>query len=167
MGYEVESHQGKRTQRCSCCARVAERKPLKLSCDPQSLSFLGSGFPLFFDFCKYCIIILLILFVTSGDYNIITNIAYGNDCEYTTDSTQVSNKNFCVLNWITRASLANKRNDGTLVNIQQMLNLVSILVVIVILQYFRKGQRETDLECDSKTLSASDYTVMIKNIPMR
>lgn len=31
---------------------------------------------------------LLIMFVTSGDYNIITNMAYGTDCEKLSDPKQ-------------------------------------------------------------------------------
>jgi hypothetical protein len=39
------------------------------------------GMVLHFDFIKACIVILLVLFVTSGDYNILTNIQYGKYCE--------------------------------------------------------------------------------------
>ena len=44
------------------------------------LSFLGSGLPLYFNFYKYCVIILVLLFSTSGDYNLITNYAFGTNC---------------------------------------------------------------------------------------
>lgn len=37
--------------------------------------------PLYFEYIKSCILMLLIIFVTSGDYNIITNIAFGKSCE--------------------------------------------------------------------------------------
>lgn len=43
------------------------------------------GLPLYFEYIKSCIIMLLMLFVTSGDYNIITNLAYGSDCHVIDD----------------------------------------------------------------------------------
>lgn len=43
------------------------------------------GLPLYFEYIKSCILMLLIMFVTSGDYNIITNMAYGSDCEALSD----------------------------------------------------------------------------------
>lgn len=32
----------------------------------MELSFLGAGFPLFYNFIKYCIFILVVLFLVSG-----------------------------------------------------------------------------------------------------
>jgi hypothetical protein len=55
------------------------------------MAFLGSGIPLYFDFIRGCIIILLVFFVTSGDYNIITNLVYGEDCQGNDD---------CPENWV-------------------------------------------------------------------
>ena len=41
---------------------------------------------------------LLIIFVTSGDYNIITNIAFGNSCQVLDDQHKgqdIDEKRFC------------------------------------------------------------------------
>lgn len=65
---------------CPCCTLYVDKSPLDINCDTKDLSFLGSGIPLYLDFLRGCIIILLIFFVTSGDYNIITNYQYGKDC---------------------------------------------------------------------------------------
>lgn len=43
------------------------------------MSFLGSGYPLFFNFIKYCIIIIFSIAVTSGEFNIISDY-YGDSC---------------------------------------------------------------------------------------
>jgi len=37
---------------CGCCARQIQRIPIKLSCNIYELSFLGSGYPLYFQFMK-------------------------------------------------------------------------------------------------------------------
>lgn len=41
-------HLGDDCNKCDCCGRNVERKPLNLNCRIEELSFLGSGFPMFF-----------------------------------------------------------------------------------------------------------------------
>ena len=49
--------------------------------------------------------------------------------------------------------------------IQHWLNTICVLAVIILLQYFRKKQREVNEICDFHDISANDYTIMISNIP--
>lgn len=39
----------------------------------MDLKFLGSGFPMFYNFIRYCIYMLLSLFLFEGAPNIVTN----------------------------------------------------------------------------------------------
>ena len=64
---------------CVCCGYVIDRTPLKYTVDTQQLNFLGSGYPLFYNFIIYCIFILFALFMISGGYNLFTNYL-GNFC---------------------------------------------------------------------------------------
>lgn len=64
---------------CVCCGYVIDRTPLKFTVDTQSLNFLGSGYPLFYNFIIYCIFILFALFMISGGYSLLTNYL-GNFC---------------------------------------------------------------------------------------
>jgi len=73
---------------CDCCARQVPNHLLAVGCNNRDYSFLGAGnliydlgMPLYFEYIKSCILMLLIMFVTSGDYNIITNIAFGQSCK--------------------------------------------------------------------------------------
>lgn len=50
--------------------------------------------------------------------------------------------------------------------IQEILNLVTIFIVIALLQVFRKDQRKLDILCDEADISANDYTLLIENIPI-
>lgn len=43
-------------------------------------SFLGSGYPLYFNFIKCCLMIVGILFLTSGQYQLVSNLT-SSDCE--------------------------------------------------------------------------------------
>lgn len=60
---------------------------------------------------------LFIMFVTSGNYNIVTNLAYGEDCKPITDPQESDDNNFCALTWVTRVSLANKRQDAQFIEL--------------------------------------------------
>ena len=75
---------------------------------------------------------LLIMFVTSGDYNIITNIAFGQSCKDLGGQKEIDEKQFCTLNWVTQASLANKREGDQFIDLQQMLNLISMITLIAL-----------------------------------
>lgn len=44
------------------------------------LMFLGTGYPLFFAFVTDCINLLIIIFLTTGGYNLASNILLGNYC---------------------------------------------------------------------------------------
>ena len=51
-------------------------------------------------------------------------------------------------------------------NMQEILNLASLFVIMLQFQYFRQHIRITDIETDMVDISAQDYTVMVKNIPL-
>lgn len=48
-----------------------------------------------------------------------------------------------------------------------MLNLVSIIVLIVVLQFFRRSQRKLDEEIDNATIITSDYAILVSGIPSK
>ncbi len=50
--------------------------------------------------------------------------------------------------------------------IQGYLNLVSLIGIIVLLQFFRRTQRILENKCDELDISANDYTVVVTGIPI-
>ena len=70
---------------------------MTLSSDPIKLSFYGAGYPLFFTFLKYCIFILITLFLIPGIFNIITNYA-SNDCIAIEELDRLTKKNNFTVN---------------------------------------------------------------------
>ncbi|KAM3147700.1 hypothetical protein pb186bvf_000028 [Paramecium bursaria] len=145
---------------CQCCGRQVPKKRIDINCDNLDYNFLGSGISLYFEFIKQCLTTMLLFFVTSGDYNLFTNYFFGDYCQQKTDS-QFN----CVQSWVSQLSLINKKNQFQYMELQQMMNLVTIITIIIYLQYFRKHLRYIDTICDELVLSASDYTVWVKNIP--
>lgn len=55
-------------------------------------SFLGSGYPLYFHYIKYCILILSILFLTSGQFNLLSNY-FGNTCSESIEEVEKGFRN--------------------------------------------------------------------------
>ncbi|KAL4485796.1 hypothetical protein ABPG72_012336 [Tetrahymena utriculariae] len=164
---------------CRCCGYVVERKQLPFSIDPQQLNFLGSGYPLFYNFIIYCIFMLFTLFMISGGYNLFTNYL-GNYCiadEQELDSTfkkrmevlgyqLEEEETICHKNIFHTFSLANKKDRPELLKIQSYLNLFVNITIMVILMFFRRNQRQIDMEIDASLSTPQDYTIMVKNIPI-
>ena len=46
---------------------------MKVCSDYMDLSFMGSGFPLFYNFLKWCFIILLVFCLSNGVYTLYSN----------------------------------------------------------------------------------------------
>lgn len=45
------------------------------------LYFLGSGYPMYFDFMKSCMLVLFLIFICSGAFNLFSNAFSGTDCK--------------------------------------------------------------------------------------
>ncbi|EWS72684.1 kinase domain protein (macronuclear) [Tetrahymena thermophila SB210] len=156
---------------CECCARQIQRHQLKLRCNIYELSFLGSGYPLYFFFIKQCIVMLSLVLFICGVFNVITNIIGSGKCQSASsesDQQNSTNQDQVVCkqgNVFSLFYLGRKSDQETFMEIQGYLNLSSMIAMIILLQWFRKLQRQLDAKCDDEDISANDYTIMIKNVP--
>lgn len=202
MARETDRFSGETKKTCRCCGYQIERENLPISCNLDELKFLGSGFPLFYNYIKYCLLILSVLFLTTSIYNIVTNAVYGHFCQPSDEKEAVHSdahhKNLietfqndlgraafmnleekknneasadsehshgCYLNWMSMLSLPNKKDNKEYMMIQETLNLVAGILIMIILLFFRKSQRDLNDLVDSETNSPSDYSILVKNIP--
>jgi hypothetical protein len=62
---------------CPCCGYEIDREDIDYFSSVRELGFLGSGFPLFYNFIIYCIFILFIQLTVKGGYNLVTNVMSG------------------------------------------------------------------------------------------
>ncbi|EAR91343.2 phage head-tail family protein, putative (macronuclear) [Tetrahymena thermophila SB210] len=154
---EKDKQQGFINEKCDCCGRSVDREILNLNSDITKLSYLGSGFPMFFQFLKFCIFFLLILFCVCGIFNMVANANYGNQCNL--------KGNQCKTNWIVKLSLGNRTDLYYSIYIQECLNLTAVCVLIIFIQIIIYQQRMLDSDSDDSAILASDYTVMVENIP--
>lgn len=123
------------------------------------MSFLGSGYPLFFIFLQFSIFFFLIFFVTTGIYGFVKNSIGKNCLALINDLSEP-----CQINEITKYSYFNnleKEHDVVL----NGLNLAVTLFLIILTNFFRKFHIINETELDNSLLSPSDYSCLVTNLP--
>ena len=128
----------------------------------MKLDYLGAGYPLFYNWLKCCIFLLFLLFIGTF-YDLLTNY-YGNDCIDANDKG--NNPNACIKNFVTIFTLANKKNSRYNHRNQIYINVALYVFCMITLMIFRKIQRKVNATIDQNQLTPSDYTIIVKNIPI-
>lgn len=146
---------------CDCCGYPVENVLIPLSTPPKDLLFLGSAFPLLFNFMKYGIALCFIILALSGIYNLTTN-TQSTDCN---SDLEILGKK-CEPDYFTETSLLNKAFHTGFLRSQEILNLISVLLTMVFLQLHRFKQRKLAFKCDLGIVTASDYTLQIDDLPV-
>ena len=100
------------------------------------------------------------VFLIQGLYSLYSNYIT-NDCL----PENSENEAVCHRDFINMISISNKFKHHDLFIIQSWVNLASMLIVIIILHYYRIFQKKSAEEIDRDNISPSDYTVMIKGFP--
>jgi len=146
---------------CPCCGLPIHGEPIPLNAKLADLYHLGSGYALYFKLTKYCAVILGIILIISGLFNIITNKSE-NDCapENTQDSSS-----YCIQSFIISYTIANKRNNSHLFDIQMVLNLFTVISLFVFAQYMRYASKKINFEIEYNVVTAADYTIQVTGIP--
>eukprot|EP01017_Pseudomicrothorax_dubius_P049142 TRINITY_DN9094_c0_g1_i9.p1 TRINITY_DN9094_c0_g1~~TRINITY_DN9094_c0_g1_i9.p1 ORF type:complete len:714 (-),score=160.72 TRINITY_DN9094_c0_g1_i9:100-2241(-) len=143
---------------------LIERKEFPLTCHRNELGFMGSGFPLYFEFIIFSIVILFTILGVSGIYNMITNYS-GHDCLPIDTRAKFITETTCIKTFATTFSLANKQTEHGFLTVQHVLNLLTLIIIIITLQIFRRTQRINSWELDQRSTDASDYTAMFSKLP--
>ena len=90
--YNKEQYEIPLKDKCFCCREPIEKKPLSLCCKLDKIGKYGSAYQLHFEFVKFCIYFLMIMFFGFGIVNLYI-YANGSDCY---DSNEI--KNHTILN---------------------------------------------------------------------
>jgi hypothetical protein len=124
---------------------------------------------MYFQFLAFCAIICFTMFGSSGLYNVYSNY-HGESCYDLAEIPRPVTKDFftteCLRDHVNLFTIANKRNDDFSMDTQEVFNLSTVIILIFLLQYLRKIQRETALLCDEKIISASDFTARVSHMPL-
>ena len=108
------------------------------------------------------IVLVAIIFCISGIFNLFTNL-YLNACGH--PGTFILGQE-CKVNWWIRLSLLSKTNFADYGYHQEINNLITVVICVLYLQYFRFKLRTRAFRCDEKLLSASDFTIQASNFPV-
>lgn len=125
-----DREKNKINEKCDCCARDVDRDVLVWNSDIMKLSYLGSGFPMFFSFLNLTILLLIMVFCLAGILNILTNRYAGDQCSKRDDECKVS--------WLTTYSIGNKMDNYAAVTLHEVINLITVLALISYIQFLIK-----------------------------
>ncbi|CAK90289.1 unnamed protein product (macronuclear) [Paramecium tetraurelia] len=124
---------------CICCGLQIERESFNFGISSNQLGFLGSSYPLYFDFIKSCLTIIAIQYITVGNFQLITHI--GTLFELSETEKRLQQK-------------------------QDVLSLTALYFAMIYLIYFRHNQIKLDSFCDLKQTTLGDYTVIFQGLPL-
>lgn len=148
-----------------------DNKLLPICCDNKSMNFLSPGFPMYFQFIKFSLVILFTIMLTSGVHNAYT-FYYGSSCQDTDEEFVQRNDrssgpliNQCNKNFVNLFTIANRRNEIDYLQKSDIYNFFTITTLLLILQFIRKIQKQTAIECDERQITASDFTARVINLP--
>jgi len=112
---------------------------------------------MFFTFIKMSIIFLLLRFLITDLYNLISS---------TTATYCIDNPDKC--SSLSNLSTFNKNTsrDEGMVNVVDILNLISVLASIVFFIIYRRYQFRIYCIVESTSFSQDDYTLFVENIPI-
>lgn len=126
---------------------------------------------MYFQFIKFCLVVLFTIMLTSGIHNAYT-FYYGSSCQDTDEEfkprTAGSDEpiiNQCNFNWVNFFTIANRRNETEYLERSDIYNFFTITTLLLVMQFLRKIQKQTAVECDERQLTASDFTSRIINLP--
>lgn len=129
----------------------------------MKLGDLGAGFPLYFHYKVFTGIIYLCLILIVGVPTIYTNYKQGRGGEWVVDNKTVL---------LTKTTLGNHGRkhinyfDNSDINLVVILNSCFILVVFILSLLLRAQQANIIQKVDTKTVTASDFTILAYNIPL-
>ncbi len=124
---------------------------------------------MYFQFIKFCLLILLTIILGSGMHNAYSfyrgKYCTDTDEEFANiDASEGVKK--CNYNWINFFTLSNKQDDLVALEKADIYNFFTIIILFLLMQFIRKIQKQTALECDERQITASDFTAKVTNIPI-
>lgn len=144
---------------CPCCHYPHEGQQFPLLCEPKDLAELGEGFPLYFDLAKWLHVLLLATLAIAGAYSLYCNYTENN----LSDSSLSSN-------WIMRSSLgtvyAASFGDSSSPSIlEPSLHIAAMILLLALHSYLVVRHENMEDELDQNTITPSDYTILVANLP--
>ena len=123
---------------------------------------LGVGFMLYFQYIFFSGILLGAMFLIVGLYNINAN-ANGTRCD---NFTPKNKDDVCISGFVINQSTLN-RSDKDSFYTTSWLNFVFVIFALGFIIYSRRTQRTTINKFGRKSVTAANFTVLVKDIPLK
>ena len=131
-----------KSKNCPCCGESLNKTNHDFWVTNTYLGYLGCGIPLFFEFVKYGIQFLVLVFGIQGIYSLIDN-KDGSYCEEYIRQQE----DYCVDTFINTLCAENRKNLG-ISNGQSTCNILLINALKITTLVFRKHQNKISDEID-------------------
>lgn len=138
---------------CPCCRLPINIIKFPLGCPVDELSELGSSFPLYFVLIKYFIFMLILCLTLACLLCLVLNFFKSESKDYSNDKST---------NLFTPATYG---KSGQLEFYQPLFHFFVITIILVAYPFFLKKLKHRSVIIDVETVTASDFTVLIKNLP--
>lgn len=133
---------------CPCCKQPSNKEFLSLNSELEALFFLGSAYPMYFQFLKTAAIIITMVFIFGGSFNFIMN---NLDCE-----------NEKCVKFFGLVIMVLENNDPY----KRKMTICFISIWIIVLVVFLKKKMFFYLHNIQKThFEPSSYSLIVKNFP--
>ena len=148
------------TELCPCCGLSIKNEQFPICVDTNDLVNMGSCFPAYFDCIKFCTVLMMILFLTSGIFLLLSRDVFGGVC----DDFLNNNSLVCALSFIDLL----KRNptNQKIIRMLCALLLINVFVVIIAIEFFAILNHRKGKKLDNKVIAVNDFTVSISNLPL-
>ena len=151
----MANQSGANVLKCPCCGLPVNNKQIPLCCTPEKFAHLGVCFPLYFNFIKFCFVVLGICLSIAGIVNLIINVM-GTNCDKINNSSFICKTSFM--------NVLDKEAGVHPLGRQSVFNNLTIFVVIVALEFFRNYQRQFAYKHRLKH-SVTDFALMLSFVP--
>ena len=144
---------------CPCCGLIIKNTQFPICADTNDFVHMGSCFPLYFDFIKFCSILMLMLFLTSGIFLILSNDVFGGVCHKYMNTTSL----VCGLSFIDL--LSHDQNNVKIIRMLCIFIFIDVFIIILCLEMFKISMHLKGKDLDGQEIKVNDFTVILSHLP--
>ena len=130
----------------------------------KKLEALGSGFPLFYSFKLFTMIVMFVLFLLQGIYTMIIALWRSRGEEWITGE---GTPPFIALITVGALGKDPENYEGWELLVLVGIVTVGVLLVLVLSIVLRRYQHNVETGIDERNITPTDFTVFVTNIPLK
>jgi len=148
---------------CEDCGLPANNELIDLCSGRIDLADLGAGFPLYYEYMVFCMVLLVLLFALVGIQGMVAN-HQGELCKAFQALYEFDDEDYCKGGFLIDYGLSNRSSKDSW-KVSNILSLVFVSIGILAGFYYRRIQGLTADEANRGATTPSDYAVMVKGLP--